>query len=287
MYMVLATMIWGVSFVAQSVGMESIGPLTFQTFRCLLAFLFLSMMLFCIAPGKFLQRWNNKKLWFSGGLAGVALFIAGNLQQIGIMYTSAGKAGFLTAMYIVMVPVIGRILGSRINKNVIISIFIAIAGLYMLSCAGVTDINIGDISLLGGAFFYSIQITIIDRTAGGQDGIEFNCIQSLVAAVLTAVCMFLFEEPKVDSILVCWLPLAYTGVLSMGVAFTLQIKCQQCLEPTTASLLMSLESVFAALAGWLILHERMTGAELLGCLLLFCAVIISQLPVKEKAKQQK
>ena len=282
----VATIIWGSAFIAQSVGMDLIGPFTFQTIRCSMAVAFLTVVIFFFDLGKkdgktYFSRWKDKRLWISGAICGTALFIAAGLQQVGLVYTSAGKAGFITAMYIVLVPILGLFLKQRPPVTAWISVAIAVGGLYLLSCVGVSEVNIGDILVMGCALAYSVQITLIDRLAGGLDGIRLNCIQNLFCA-LWSLPFMIGEEPVFANIAACTIPLAYAGVMSMGVAYTLQIIGQQNLPPTPASLLMSLESVFAALCGWLILHERMTATELFGCALVFAAVIISQLPVKEK-----
>lgn len=281
--LLFATVIWGSAFIAQSVGMELIGPFTFQTVRCGLAVVFLFPLSFFFEKDKetFLAKWKNPSLWKTGAICGIALFAAAGLQQVGLLYTSAGKAGFITAMYIVLVPILGLFLKQKPPLSAWISVVIAVAGLYLLSCVGVTEVNKGDLLLLGCAFFFSIQITLIDRLAGSLDGIRLNCVQSLVCTLLSAVAMLISEEPNMTNILNCWLPLGYAGILSMGVAYSLQIVGQKRLEPTAASLLMSLESVFAVLFGWLILHETMTAYELLGCGLVFAAVILSQIPAKK------
>ena len=277
-----AVIIWGSAFIAQSVGMELIGPFTFQTIRCGLAVLFLVPLsfLFDRKPGA-VKHWLDPKLWRSGLICGLALFAAASLQQVGLVYTDAGKAGFLTAMYIVLVPVLGLFLGNKPGKAAWFSVALAVVGLYLLSCMGVSSINIGDILLAGCALAYAVQITLIDRCAADLDGVRLNCIQSLVVTVLSIPFMVLTEDVDMGSVLACWLPLAYAGILSMGVAYSLQIIGQQHLEPTAASLIMSLESVIAALCGWLILKETMTPWELLGCGLVFAAVVISQLPSKD------
>ena len=278
-----AVIIWGSAFIAQSMGMELIGPFTFQAIRCGLAVLFLIPVsfLFDRKPGA-LKRWLDPRLWRSGLICGLALFAAASLQQVGLVYTDAGKAGFLTAMYIVLVPILGLFLGQKPGKSAWFSVGLAVVGLYLLSCMGVSQINIGDILLAGCALAYAVQITCIDRLAGDLDGVRLNCVQALVVTVLSIPFMVFTETVDIGNILACSLPLAYAGILSMGVAYSLQIVGQKYLEPTTASLIMSLESVIAALCGWLILKETMTPWELLGCGLVFSAVIISQLPKKEK-----
>ena len=278
------TLIWGAAFVAQSVGMDYIGPFTFQAVRCGLAVPFLLIVIAIVdaKSGSSAKQWKDPHLWLTGTLCGTALFIAAGLQQVGLVYTTAGKAGFITAMYIVLVPVLGLFFGRKAGIRVWISVVLAVVGLYLLSCAGVSGINIGDICLIICAIAFAVQITLIDRLAGNLDGLKLNCIQSLVCSVLSAVVMLFTEDVQISNILDCWLPLCYAGILSMGVAYTLQIVGQKHLEPSPASLIMSMESVVAALSGWLILRERMTGTELLGCGLVFFAVILSQLPKKKQ-----
>lgn len=280
------TFIWGSAFIAQSVGMDLIGPFTFQAIRCMLAviFLFLITLIFDWKIGiqQSLSKWKNKRLWMAGGICGCALFVAASLQQIGLVYTDPGKAGFLTAMYIVLVPMLGIFVHRRPGLNAVISVVLALVGLYLLSFMGVTSINVGDLFLIGGALGFAVQILLIDRFAQDLDGLRLNCVQALVVAVLSVPFMLLTEELDMGNILACWLPLGFAGLLSMGVAYSLQIVGQKNLEPTTASLIMSLESVFAALGGWLILHNTMTPRELCGCGLVFAGVIISQLPTKKQ-----
>ena len=276
-----ATVIWGSAFIAQSVGMDKIGPFTFQAVRCFLAvvFLFPASALFC--KGKpFWKSWADPALWRSGVICGLALFAASSLQQTGLVYTDAGKAGFLTAMYIVFVPFLGLFVGQRPGRNALLSLIPAIVGLYLLSCTSVSGINKGDVLLLLCAVAFSVQILLIDRHCAGLDGLKLNCIQALVVTVLSVPWALLTETVDASLIASCWLPLGYAGILSMGVAYTLQIVGQKRVAPSAAALLMSLESVFAALFGWLLLHETMTRAEELGCVLVFAAVVISQLPEK-------
>ena len=281
----IAVLISGSTFVAQSVGMDKVGPFTFQASRCGLAVLFLApiIALFEIRDIKdYFRKWRSKKLWISGALCGIALFAASSLQQISLVETDAGKAGFLTTLYVVLVPIIGLFLGKKPSINIVFSIILAVIGLYLLSCMGVTTISTGDLLLLGCALAFAVQITLIDRLGSDVDGLRLNCIQCLVVAILSALFMFGTEEPRLPDILSCWLPIGYAGVLSMGVAYSMQVLGQQRIEPTTASLIMSLESVIAAISGWLILHETMTFWELMGCALVFLAVILSQIPVKQK-----
>ena len=278
-----ATVIWGSAFIAQSVGMDKIGPFTFQAVRCFLAVVFLFPASALFSKGKpFWKSWADPALWRSGVICGLALFAASSLQQIGLVYTDAGKAGFLTAMYIVFVPFLGLFLGQKPGRNALLSLIPAIVGLYLLSCTSVSGINKGDVLLLLCAVAFSVQILLIDRHCAGLDGLKLNCIQALVAAVLSVPWALLTETVDASRIASCWLSLGYAGILSMGVAYTLQIVGQKRVAPSAAALLMSLESVFAALFGWLLLHETMTRAEELGCLLVFAAVVISQLPEKKE-----
>lgn len=277
-----ATVIWGSAFIAQSVGMDKVGPFTFQAVRCALAVLFL-FPVSALFPGEksFWDSWKDPALWKSGIICGLALFAASSLQQVGLVYTDAGKAGFLTAMYIVFVPFLGLFVGRKPGKNAVLSLIPAVVGLYLLSCTGMNGINKGDVLLLGCAVAFSVQILLIDRHCGNLDGIKLNCIQALVVTVLSVPCALLTEKIDLSLVASCWLPLGYAGILSMGVAYSLQIVGQKRVPPTAAALLMSLESVFAALFGWLLLHETMTKAELLGCGLVFAAVVLSQLPEKK------
>lgn len=280
--LMVATVIWGSAFIAQSVGMDHIGPMTFQAVRCTLGAVFLVPVVFLFEKDKsnFLHNWKNPKLWEAGIVCGAALFVAAGLQQVGLVYTTAGKAGFITAMYIVLVPILGIFLGKRPSPACWFSVVLAVIGLYLLSCMGATGINIGDILMLGGALGFAVQITLIDRMAGNLDGLRMNAIQALVCGLLSAFFMFATEEPNIQNILACWLPLGYAGILSMGIAYSLQIVGQKHLEPTPASLIMSLESVYAVLFGWLLLNETMTNWEMTGCALVFVAVILSQIPTK-------
>ena len=282
-----ATVIWGFAFIAQSVGMDLIGPFTFQMIRCILAVLFLIPCAFLLDLGKctFVEsgkKWQDPQLWKVGLICGCALFVAASLQQVGLQYTDAGKAGFITAMYIVLVPILGLFLKQKPPKAAFFSVVLAVIGLYLLSCVGVTEVNKGDLLILGCAMAFAVQITIVDRMAGDVDGFRLNCVQSLVVACLSAPFVLFTETVNLGNIFDCAVPLLFAGVLSMGLAYSLQIVGQKDLEPTTASLIMSLESVFAVLGGWWLLGERMTLWETTGCILVFAAVVISQLPERRK-----
>lgn len=283
--LLLGTLIWGSCFVAQSVGMDHIGPFTFQAVRCALAVIGLLPVIALmdkLGGRSFIKGWCDKKLWKAGLLCGIPLFIATGFQQVGLVYTSAGKAAFLTAMYIVMVPVLGLFLKRKFSFMIPISVALAVAGLYFLSCVGVTEVNPGDIVMLFCAIAFAVQILFVDRFAPQVDALRLNCLQALVCAVCSGILTIFTEEVTVSGLLDCWLPLCYAGFLSMGAAYALQIVGQKYIEPTTASLIMSLESVFAVLSGWLLIGETLTSWEAIGCVLMFAAVILSQIPVGKK-----
>ena len=285
MLLLLGTAIWGCAFVAQSVAMDHIGPFTFQVGRSLLAVLVLAPVAALFDRGKtggsYCTRWTDKRLWKTGLLCGLALFAASGLQQMGMVHTDPGKAGFLTAMYIVLVPVLGLFLGKRPPVVVWISVVVAVVGLYFLSWTGAGGVNIGDIYLIGCALTYAVQITLVDRLSPGLDGVRLNCIQFLVVAVLSAMVMVFAEAPTWSGVFACAGALLYTGVLSSAVGFTLQIFGQQRVSGERAALIMSLESVFAVLAGLVVLGQTLTGAESIGCVLVFAAVLLSQRPAKK------
>lgn len=282
-----ATVIWGFAFIAQSVGMDLIGPFTFQMARCLLAVILLVPLAFVLDIGKCslkesFEKWKNPRLWKASMSCGVALFAASSLQQMGLVYTDAGKSGFITAMYIVLTPVVGLFRGRKVPKITVFSVTLAVIGLYLISCLGVTEINKGDLLTMGCALAFAVQINCIDHFCQGLDGFRMNCIQALTVALLSIPFIFFTETVDMGNLMACWGPLCFAGCLSMGLAYSLQIVGQKEMDPTAASLIMSLESVFAVLGGWWLLHERMSTTELLGCGLVFAAVVISQLPEKKK-----
>ena len=285
--LLLTTVIWGCAFVAQSVGMDHIGPFTFQAVRSGLAVLTLLPVIFLFdlkkKDGKsYLSRWCDPKLWVAGSLCGIALFVASGAQQVGLVDTDAGRAGFLTSMYIVIVPFFGLFFRKKLSVTMIFGVVVAVAGLYLISGASGSGLAAGDLLMILCAFAFAVQIILVERLGMNADGLQLNCIQCLVCSILSALVMIFTETPTWGSLVDCALPLAYAGCLSMGVAYSLQIVGQQKVDAVPASIIMSLESVFAALAGWLLLNERMSPRELAGCGLLFSAVILSQLPIKRK-----
>jgi drug/metabolite transporter (DMT)-like permease len=232
----------------------------------------------------FLSRFADKKLWIGGILCAIPLFFAINLQQLGIMYTTAGKSAFLTAMYIVFVPLLGLFTGKKVSPMIPVSVVLAVVGLYFLSCMGVTQISIGDLYLIGCAVCFAIQIIVVERFAPDVDALRLNCLQAGFCAVASGIIALFAEQIEFTALLDCWLPLSYAGFLSMGAAYSLQIIGQKHIEPSAASLIMSLESVFAVVFGWLLLKETMTTWEAIGCVLVFAAVILSQINIPKKKK---
>lgn len=283
-----ATIIWGSAFVSQNVAMDYMKPFGFQAARCMIAVLGMLPVIaisdhFDNNHKNFWTKWADLQLWKAGILCGIPLFLACNLQQIALVDTDAGKAGFLTAMYIVIVPIIGIFRKQKAGIQVPISVLLAVIGLYFLSCKNGFQISTGDLLLLGCALMFAIQITFVDKFAAHVDALRLNTIQAFVCTVLSCFVMLTTEPlPTWSNITKCALPLIHVGILSMGVAYGLQIIGQKNLEPSSASLIMSLESVFAALFGALLLHERMNEKELLGCFLVFLAVILSQIPISKK-----
>lgn len=284
----LTATIWGVAFVAQSVGMEYVGPFTFNMARNGLGALVLVPCIFLMnksrrSERKEISKEDRKTLVTGGILCGILLCIASNLQQFGMQYTTVGKAGFITAMYIVLVPVLGIFLHKKAGVKIWCGVALAVAGLYLLCMTdGSFTLQKGDWLMLACAAVFSLHILVIDYFAPKADGVKLSCIQFFTCAALSAVGMLLFEEPQLSQILAAWLPILYAGVMSCGVGYTLQIVGQRGMNPTVASLILSLESVVSLLAGWVILGQKLSGRELAGCALAFAAIIIVQLPSKAK-----
>ncbi len=284
----LASVIWGTAFVAQSTGSDLLEAHTFNFFRNILAFLFL-LIVIPVLKGRsdvkaartiraVVKRPEGKTLIFGAICCGTALFAGMAFQQIGLAYTSVGKAGFITSMYILLVPVIGIFLGEKHGVKLWIGVAVAIVGFYMLCIKETVVINRGDLLIACCAIIYSMQILLIDYFLKKVDGIWLSCLQFGVAAVLSMFCMLIFETPHLENVITAWIPLLYTGILSGGVAYTLQVAGQIKVKPTIASLIMSLESVFSVIAGWIILGQKLSSIETLGCVLIFAAVILAQLP---------
>ena len=294
--LLITAAIWGSAFVAQKSGMDYIGPFTYNGIRTFIGGLVLIPVIMLLSKGKKEEavltedekKKQNKLLLIGGICCGSALFVASMLQQFGVMYTTAGKAGFITTLYVVLVPIVSIFIGKKIRPVMWLCVAMGAAGLYLLC---MTDdsfkLGFGDTLVLLCAVGFTGHILIIDYFSPKVDGVKLSCIQFLFAGTLGIICMFIFEEPNLDAILQCWLPILYAGVLSSGVGYTLQIVAQRHAEPTVASLLMSLESVFAVIAGAILLHETMSVRELSGCAVIFAAVIIAQLPSKEERMEKR
>ena len=297
--LLLTAAIWGSAFVAQSVGMDYVKPFTFNGIRSAIGALFLIPCIFLfrnhtnsseVSPADQLNQKTHasssidrKTLFFGGLCCGIVLAAASSLQQIGISYTSVGKAGFLTAIYIVLVPILSLFLKKRCSPLVWLSVALAVGGLYLLSVPdGFGSIGKGDLLLIAGSFLFAVHILVIDYFSPRCNGVALSCIQFFVCGVLSAVGMLFTETPDISNIQAAWLPLLYAGLLSCGVGYTLQIVGQKGINPVIASLIMSLESVISALAGWVILGQVLSPKEILGCVLMFVAIIITQIPIGNK-----
>ena len=298
-YIFIATIVWGSAFVAQSA--STVGPFTYQGVRSIIGAVFLvglSLVLDFITKRKNgdaeITKWNDKTL-LTGGLAcGLVLFVAMNLQQYGLyLGTEAGKAGFLTAMYILFVPIIGLFIGKRVNANVWVGIAVAVVGLFILCVNPAESLSLqsGDFCVLMCAVAYSFHITVVDFYAPKVDGVKLSCVQFIVAGTLSCICMFLFEQPNVGEIIDNTVPILYAGIGSSGIAYTLQIIGQKYSPPTLASLAMSFESVFAILSQIVVSFvvylmgkgqlEIPTVRELVGCAVMFAAIMVAQIPDKK------
>ena len=302
-FLLLTAMIWGAAFVAQSVSMDYIGPFTFICLRSVIGGLFLIPVIIVLddirkksqnesanavnsenilhnieTEEKQRLSWKNKQLIESGIVCGFFLFFANCFQQTGIQYTTVGKAGFITTFYIIIVPLIGLFFKKYCGILTWIGVVIALAGLYFLCITQKLTIQRGDALVLCCSVLYAGQILAIDHYNPFVDGVKMSCIQFLTGGVLGAVFMFLFENPSIAMILSAAGPILYTGIMSTGVGYTLQIVGQKGLNPTVAALILSLESVFSALSGYVFLHQVLTTKELIGCALMFIAIVLAQLP---------
>ncbi len=294
--LLLTATVWGMGFVAQSIGMEYIGVFTFTCVRSWIAG---AVLIPCIW---FLNKWNKRELrtepeakeWktllLGGVCCGILLAIASSLQQIGVQYTTVGKAGFITAFYIIIVPILGIFFKKHCAPTVWIGVVFALAGLYCLCITeevveGVSLIQKGDFYVFLCALAFSFHILCIDYFSEKTDGVKMACIQFFVCGIITAVPMFLLEEPSLQALLVAWKPVLYAGAISSGVGYTLQIVGQKGLNPTVASLILSLESVVAVIGGLIVLGQKLSTRETLGCVLMFVAIVLAQLPERKKYKK--
>ena len=285
----LCAFIWGTAFIAQSVGGEYAEPLTFNCARSFLAtiFLFLCCLLFDKLSGKpFRVLGTDEPLrrdrTIKGGIiCGIALTLASFMQQLGIMYTTVGKSGFITALYIVLVPFLSyAIYRTRITLVQCISVGIAAVGMYFICINEGFSINKGDFYTLICAICFAAQIIAVDKVIANLDGVRLSLVQFATCTVLNGVLMFIFESPSLTTVLLGWVPIAYAGIMSSGVAYTLQIVGQKHCNPVLACMIMSLESAFALLSGWLLLGQAMSSREIFGCVLVFAAIMLAQIPTE-------
>lgn len=290
--LLLTALIWGASFVAQKQGSESVGPFTFNGIRLILAVITLIPVILIMdkkrkEKGLIKEKTEEEKkeeraVLIKGGIAcGVFLCIGSTLQQFGIEFTTAGKAGFITSLYVVLVPLLGIFLGKKVRPLVWFCVVAAAVGLYLLTIKpGTFKLGVGDAFVLVCALFFAMHILVIDHFSPKTDGVKLSCIQFFVAGAICLVLMFIFEEVDPTALKAATLPILYSGVLSGGVAYTLQVVAQKDADPTIASMLLSLESVFSVIAGAIILGDIMSGREILGCAIMFAATILAQLPSK-------
>ncbi len=287
----ITALIWGTAFVAQIVGMEHIGPFTFTASRTLIGAASLIPVILLIdrkrvRDGNEDFKGSSKDL-IKGGLAcGLAMFFGVSFQQVGLQYTTAGKAGFITALYIVLVPIFGLFMHKRIEKSVWLGVGLGLVGLYLLSVTEGLSIGKGDLLVLFGTFFWAFHILTIDHFADKVDALKMSCIQFLVCGIIALSIALIYEDISIETLVQSAFPVLYAGIIVVGIAYTLQIFGQRGTNPTTAAIIMSMESVFAAISGILILDETMSLREITGCILMFAAVIVAQLqPTIKKDKE--
>lgn len=300
--LVLTALIWGTAFVAQSEGMNYVGGFTFNFCRFSIGGVVLIPCIFLLRRLNRRQqeglteakkRERNRTGILGGLCCGAFLCVASSLQQFGIAFTTVGKAGFITALYIILVPVFGLFMKKRVGMNVWVSVAVAAAGMYLLCIREGFSVGRGDFLVFLCSIGFSLHILVIDYFSPRADGVVISCVQFFTAGLLSGVMMLLFETPSWKGVAAAWLPVLYAGVMSCGVAYTLQVVAQKNIAPTIASLLMSLESVFSVLAGWVLLGQRLSARELSGCGMVFAGIILAQLPVgwfevpiKGKGKRQ-
>ena len=282
----LAALIWGVSFVFQKTGMDYVGPMTFGLMRfgigslATLPFIFIYDS-YCKNKGIDVMRFTDRTMLKAGLLTGLANFGLSSLQQIGLVYTTAGKAGFISAMYVALVPILMLFLRRKIRRLTWFCIAFALVGLYLLCMTGSAGeclhLQLGDGLVLGSSVFSAAEIILIDHYADKVNPMKLSFMQFVIAAVLSGVCAFAFETVEVSAIIDCRIPILYTGLLEIGAAYTLQIFGQKTAPPVISTIIMSLESVFAVLSGAIFLHEVMSGREITGCVIMFIALLMIQI----------
>lgn len=298
--LLLAALIWGVAFVAQSVGMDYMGPFTFNGARFLMgSAVLVPVILFRrkkadpagggqARTDRSEAKENAGKAALMGGVCcGLALCPAALFQQFGILYTTVGKAGFITTLYIILVPLAGIFMKKTPSSRIWTGAALAAFGFYLLCIKEGFSLSRGDALVFIGSVLFTVHILVIDHFSPKADGVELSCIQFLTAGVISSVLAFVFEKPELSALAEGIIPLAYAGILSSGVAYTLQVIGQRDTDPAVASLLLSMESVFSVLAGWMLLGQALSARELMGCALVFGAVILVQLPTGKRRPDKK
>ena len=288
--LLLTAIIWGTAFVAQSVGMDYIGPFTFNAARFLIGgTVLIPLILYRSKKNPLLRnqsmeekRKNRKTVWIGGICCGIALCGASLLQQMGIQHTTVGKAGFITTLYIIIVPLVELLFGKKIAKKIWVGAVMAVIGLYLLCINENFSIGKGDFLVLICAVLFAVHILVIDHFAPKADGVCLSAVQFFISGTVSAIGAILFENPNVSAMLEAVVPILYAGVMSCGVAYTLQVIGQKDMNPTVASMILSLESVISVLAGWIILGQALSIKEIIGCIIVFMAVVLVQLPEKKK-----
>jgi len=284
--LLIAALVWGISFVAQSSGMDYVGPNTFIGLRTLLGGVVLLPLIVVLDAGKkksgTYQKTDMKKLLIYGTICGLCLWVASTLQTYGLAEgISAGESGFITALYIIFVSVFGVFCGRKLSVKIVIGVLLATVGMYFLCLFGSgISFSYGHVITLICSVVFTVHILVIDKFSPKTDGVKLSCTQFFVAGIIGCIAMFITEQPEWSAILECWLQIGYAGIMSCGVAYTLQIVGQKYTDPTSASILMSLESVFSALAGWVLLGQNMSLPQISGCVLMFAAIVLVQLPDK-------
>lgn len=277
--LLLTAAIWGGGFVAQRIGMESVGPFTFNAVRFGLGSLALLLLIgVCRRPRPEGQA-SARGLMHGGGLAGLALFMGATMQQVGIVYTTAGKAGFITGLYVVIVPILGLLWRRRPDRATWAGAFLAAAGLYFLSVTKQFTIESGDLLVLVGAVFWAVHVLVIGWVSPKLDALCLSCIQFGVCSALSAVTAIVVEPIRLEAIAAAAPAILYSGLISVGVAYTLQVVAQKDADPTHAAIILSMEAVFAAVGGWLILNETFSVRGLIGCGLVLAGMLLSQVPI--------
>lgn len=268
--------IWGFAFVAQRAGMEYIGPFTFNGIRFLLGSASLVPLIFWMRYKQSYPSAKKKNVLKGGLLVGVVLFIGASLQQAGMVYTTAGKAGFITGFYVILVPIIGLFIGQHITRILWMGTFIALAGLYLLTVDGPFMLQYGDLLILLSAFFWAIHVQLINKLVDTHAALPLSAFQFAVCGILSLATASVFETITLETILQATWPLLYGGLMSVGIAYTLQVVAQQHVHPAYASIILSFETVFAAIGGWLLLNEMLSLRNLTGCLLMLAGMIMVQ-----------